>query len=219
MSVTKRHDRHKTPREGTTTDATSSAEAPHGDLDAEGDSSGGEVDSGASGGSAPAPRRRTARVASVVGIFALIGAVLLAGLGWHWHRQTADLEQQDNARSQASAAAEQAAQLLLRLDAKTGDQTLKELRELAGGDFAEQVNTLADTVAGVLAEGKVESQGDVASVAVEKSTNTSATVIVAATSLVSNSELPKGELRTFRMAIEVGLESGAWKVTNVEFLS
>ena len=105
--------------------------------------------------------------------------------------------------------------------AGTGAATLEKLRAMATGDFADQVDTLSSTVAGVLKQGEVASSGTITSVGVEKLEGSRATVLIAATSLVTNSELPQGELRTFRMAVglvRTGAASGGWKVDDVEFL-
>lgn len=160
--------------------------------------------------------------ALVLAALVLVAAVAIAVRAWTWQADADDLAQARTDRAAAVAVAERAAGLLVQLDGETGADTLAELRGLATGDFATQVDTLADTVAGVLAQGRVSSQGEVAAAAVESAEPGRATVLIAATALVSNTELPDGELRTFRMAVEVarvaGDPDGAWQVSDVEFL-
>lgn len=165
-----------------------------------------------------APRRPAA--AALLGI--AVAVVLIAAVGvraWTWQADADDLAAERADRAAALEVGERAARLLVALDAETGAATLAELRQLATGGFATEVDTLADTVAGVLAQGAVSSQGEVAAAAVESAEPDRATVLIAATSLVTNTELPDGELRTFRMAIQVAQVDGAWLVSDVEFLA
>lgn len=164
----------------------------------------------------PAPRRR--RLLAALVALALLAAVALGGYAWREHDRASDLAAARTERSAALSTARSAASLLLALDASTGKATLARLGEMATGAFAEQVDTLADTVAGVLTQGKVSSRGSVTSAGVETLGRGKATVLVAATAAVANSELPQGELRTFRMAISLVGSDRDWKVSDVEFL-
>lgn len=181
-----------------------------------------EPDATAGAPSAPGPphRRRTRLLAALV-VVGLLAAAAIGAWGWRANNRADDLAAQRAERSVVRTAASDAAELLLSLDAGTGAATLEKLRAMATGDFADQVDTLSSTVAGVLKQGDVSSRGTVTSAGVEKLEDARATVLIAATSLVTNSELPEGELRTFRMAVglvRTGGESGGWKVDDVEFL-
>lgn len=163
------------------------------------------------------PARRSRWVAALV-VVGLLAAAALAGWGWRQEQQADDLAALRAERQTVRTTASDAAELLLGLDAATGAATLEKLRAMATGGFADQVDTLSSTVAGVLKQGDVASQGTVASAAVEKLDASRATVLIAATSLVSNSELPQGELRTFRLAVGLVRAGEVWKVDDVEFL-
>lgn len=169
-----------------------------------------------------APMSRPLRGRWVTGLALLLAVALVAAgflVGRGWHQEAEDLRGLQDDRAEVTRTAEDAARLLVGLNGESGDATLAELRALATGAFAEQVDTLADTVAGVLEQGEVDSQGDVAALGVEQIDTGGATVLVAATSLVSNTQLPQGELRTFRMAVRLQIDDGTWKVSDVEFLT
>lgn len=159
---------------------------------------------------------RTARLAAAS---AVVLACLAVIPGLRWQAEADDLRAERDDRAAALDVAVEAAELLLGLDADSASESLTRLRSLATGDFAEQVDVLADTVAGVLRKGQVGSSGEVTAAGVERTASGGAVVLVAAMSLVSNAELPAGELRTFRMAIELSDDGGDWQVSHVEFLS
>lgn len=164
--------------------------------------------------SAKPGRRRVAR--------ALAAAILLAllctpGLLWQKHRHDLTVEQASYASAQDRG--EQVAQLLLGLNADNGATSLTKLRGLAAGDFADQVDALDKLVASLLQQGKVASRGKVLATAVEELDAGTATVLVASAAVVTNAELPQGELRTFRMAVHLRHTPSGWKADNVEFLS
>lgn len=165
---------------------------------------------------AGASMRRTLLVVLVAFLIATTAAVVV-GLGW---RDDADqLRDQRAAADEARASAIAAARLLVGLDQKEAPEKLAELKRRATGDFAQQVDVLADTVAGVLAAGKVDSRGNVAASGVQDISGRSARVLLAATALVTNSELPQGELRTYRIVVGLTLVEGNWKISSMEFLS
>lgn len=139
--------------------------------------------------------------------------------GLRWQADTDQLREGRQTRSDVVDVAVSSAGLLLSLDGDSASSTLDRLGELSTGDFADQVDTLRDTVAGVLREGDVDSSGEIAAAGVERLTSTSAVVLIAATSLVSNAEIPAGELRTFRMAVQLSRVDEEWKVSHVEFLT
>lgn len=146
----------------------------------------------------------------------LVAAVGLAGL--RAQQQVGDHRAAERAMAAAADRAEEGMRLLVGIDGQSSASNLDQLSRWAADDFAEQLTTLAATVTGVLAQGDVVSKGDVTAVGVEGTRADRATVLVAATALVTNSELPDGELRTYRMAVTLRLDEDDWKITEVEFL-
>lgn len=98
---------------------------------------------------------------------------------------------------------EQVARLLLGLNADNRATSLSKFRGLAAGDFADQVDALDKLVASLLKQGKGASRGKVFATAVEELNEGTATGLVASAAVVTNTELPQGELRTFRMAVHL----------------
>lgn len=177
-----------------------------------------ETEPGSEATTPAVPSARPSRLLAAAVVVALLISAAIAGWGWREHGRADDLAGLRAERETARTTASDAAELLLGLDAATGGQTLEDLRAMATGAFADQVDTLSSTVAGVLKQGDVTSRGTITSAAVEKLEGSRATVLIAATSLVSNSELPQGELRTFRMAVGLLRSGDVWKVDAVEFL-
>lgn len=157
---------------------------------------------------------------TIVVVAALVAGIVAAlVVGFGWRNDASKLRDNRASAAQAEKAAVIAARLLLGLNQSSGPDTLAKLKASATGDFAEQVTLLSDTVSGVLRAGQVQSQGNVAASGVEKSSAKEATVLLAATALVSNSELPNGELRTFRMVAHMTKVGDTWKVSGMDFLS
>jgi Mce-associated membrane protein len=166
----------------------------------------------------PGSRGRDSWVLRAVLVLLVVAVGAVVALGVRADGRADRLEQGEQQREAAAVRAEEGMRLLVGIDGASGDENLAELATWATGDFAAQLETLADTVAGVLAQGEVVSKGDVAAVGVERLRGERATVLVAATALVTNSELPNGELRTYRMVVTLDRVDDDWKIAEVEFL-
>lgn len=163
---------------------------------------------------ANAVRRKALRALAAVLLLVLL---CTPGLLWQKHRH--DLAAEQASYVSAADRGEQVARLLLGLNADNGATSLTKLRGLAAGDFADQVDALDKLVASLLEQGKVASRGKVLATAVEELDDGTASVLVASAAVVTNTELPQGELRTFRMAVHLRHTPSGWKADNVEFLS
>lgn len=164
----------------------------------------------------PGRVRRTIFAGAVFALILAVGATI--ALGVRADSRTDRLRQDESSRAAAIQRAEQGMRLLIGIDGATGKDNLDKLSKWATGEFADQLETLSETVVGVLAQGEVASQGDVAAVGLEGLRGGQAKVLLAATALVSNSELPDGELRTYRVVTTLNRVDDEWKIVEVEFL-
>ena len=108
---------------------------------------------------------------------------------------------------------------LVTLGKDNADADLSRVIDGTTGDFREQFVSAADGFGALLAEGGVESVGEVKSAGIVESNDETATVLAAVTSTVKNIEAPTGEVRVYRMKLTLADIEGAWLVSNVEFVA
>ena len=167
-----------------------------------------------------APRsRRGRRVWSVVVwgcTWLLIGALLAASgyMVWH-HRQV--LAEKHRA-AEFAAAAKEGAVSLTTLDFNNAQNDVQRVLDRATGQFRADFQERAEYFTKSVQESKVVTKGSVQAVAVDKMTDDSAVVLVAATSEVTNASGAQKEPRTWRLSITVTRDGGQLKMSKVEFV-
>lgn len=108
---------------------------------------------------------------------------------------------------------------LVTLGKDNADADLSRVIDGTTGDFREQFVSAAVGFGELLAEGGVESVGEVKSAGIVDSNDETAIVLAAVTSTVKNNEAPTGEVRVYRMKLTLADIEGKWLVSNVEFVA
>lgn len=108
---------------------------------------------------------------------------------------------------------------LVTLGKSTADADLARVVDGTTGDFREQFVSAADGFGTLLADGGVESIGEVKSAGIVASNDEKSTVLAAVTSTVKNNEAPDGEIRVYRMKLTLENVDSQWLVANVEFVA
>lgn len=166
--------------------------------------------------SASRPRRRKLLVAAIAALLILItgllGAAVVLGISvWRGHDE-------DSRREAALAACRQTVTNLMTTQPGTVQADVARLLDGTTGtfksDFAEQRGVYSD----VVKKEKVTSSGEVKAMGIESFDGQSARVLVAAQAKVSNAKAPKGEDRSYRMAVVLKLVDDRWLVSEVEFV-
>ncbi len=168
----------------------------------------------------PQPKRRR-RLPGWKTTATVVAAVLVCALaavsGWFlWvgdrsaHRLTQEVE--------FSAAARQGVINLMSLDFNHGPADIQRLIDSTTGSFHDDFQRSKDDFLAVIHDSKVITVADVKSTAVESMTDDSATVLVAATSTVSNTAGAQQPPRAWRLSVTVQRDHGQLKLSKAEFV-
>jgi Mce-associated membrane protein len=163
-------------------------------------------------GGAAASRRGVLAAFLAVVVLALV--VTVGWLGWGAVQRSRD----DAARSDAVRAARQTAQDFVSISGATIDRDLTRVTSDATGDFADEFEKGKAEIKGVVVSNKVVSKGEVLEAAVVSSDRDSAVVLVVVDATVVNLKAPKGQLRHYRIRMDVVQDKGAWKVSTLKFV-
>ncbi|MPY58760.1 hypothetical protein FNH08_16785 [Streptomyces spongiae] len=124
----------------------------------------------------------------------------------------------DQRRQDILAAARQSALNFTSLDYRHYDRDSGNVLKGATGDFEKQFAAQTKQLTELVARNKSVSEGHVLDAGIVRSDERSARVLVVADSKVTNTALPKGEARTYRLQLDLVLEGGRWLTSDVEFV-
>jgi Mce-associated membrane protein len=172
---------------------------------------------------APARARRGVRIPlpswkSVAGaLTVLVIAALLAACGYmYWSHRQVQAEQQR--RAEFEAAARQGAVTLMSLDYTKAKEDVQRIIDNSTGQFKTDFQNTAEDFVKVAVESKAVTVTKVTATAVESMTDDTATVLVAATSSVTNAAGAKQEPRAWRLSVNLARDGGQLKLAKVEFV-
>ena len=173
----------------------------------------------------PAKERRGLRVriplpswkGVAAAITVLVIAALLAGCGYmYWYHRQAQAEQQR--RAEFAAAARQGVVTLMSLDYTKAKEDVQRIIDSSTGQFKTDFQNTADDFVKVATESKAVTETNVTATAVESMTDNTATVLVAASSRVTNAAGAKQEPRAWRLSVNLARDGGQIKLAKVEFI-
>lgn len=171
----------------------------------------------------PAKKRRRFRVplpswrAVAASMTILVIAALLAGCGYMfwYHRHT---QAEESRRAEFNAAARQGVVTLMSLDYNKAKEDVQRIIDNSTGQFKEDFQNTADDFIKVAQDSKAVTETMVTASAVESMTDDTATVIVAASSKVTNAAGAKQEPRSWRLSVNLARDGGQLKMSKVEFV-
>jgi Mce-associated membrane protein len=117
-----------------------------------------------------------------------------------------------------SAAARQSVVTLMSLDFNKAKEDVQRIIDNSTGQFRDDFNHQAEDFVKVAQESKVITKVSVNATAVEKMTQDTATVLVSATSNVTNSSGANQEPRSWRLSVDLQRDGGQIKMAKVEFV-
>jgi Mce-associated membrane protein len=171
----------------------------------------------------PAKKRPGLRIplpslkAVAAAITVLVIAALLAGCGYmYWYHRQAQAEQQR--RAEFAAAARQGVVTLMSLDYTKAKEDVQRIIDNSTGQFKTDFQSTADDFVKVATESKAVTETNVTATAVESMTDNTATVLVAASSRVTNAAGAKQEPRAWRLSVNLARDGGQIKLAKVEFV-
>lgn len=150
-----------------------------------------------------------AAVVAIVGLLAACGYML-----WASQHEAA----QRSTDAEYAAAARQGVINLMSLDFNQSEADLQRLIDSTTGEFRADFEASKDDFITVMNESQVVTAADVRATAVEKKSDDTATVLVAATSQVTNSAGAQQQPRAWRLSIDVERDNGQVKMSKVEFV-
>ncbi|MFF4396483.1 hypothetical protein [Streptomyces sp. NPDC001480] len=121
-------------------------------------------------------------------------------------------------RQDVLAAARQSALNFTSLDYRHYARDSANVLEGATGDFKKQFTAQTAQLTRLVAENRSVSQGQVLDAGIVRSDTRSARVLVVADSKVTNTAVPKGEARTYRLQLDLVRQGGRWLTSDVEFV-
>ncbi len=155
----------------------------------------------------------TAKVAAIVLIclFAVASGIML----WKDHDAT-DREQR---AANFVAGARQGVVNMTSLDFNRAKQDVQRVLDSSTGQFRDDFQQRAKDFTTVVEQSKVVTQGTVTAAAVESMDEHSASVLVSATSRITNSAGAKDEPRMWRLRVTVTEEGGQYKMSKLDFVT
>lgn len=161
--------------------------------------------------------RRPGWSAVVAGIAVIVTAAALAVSGYFtWHHREASRQHQQSA--EFTAAARQIVYTLMSIDAAKAEDSVQQILDSSTGQFHEEFESAADDFVKLARDGEVVTDVNVKAAAVESMTNDSATVLVTATSTVTNAAGADEQPRSWRLSVDVVRDAGQLKMSKMEFV-
>ncbi|MDQ1049670.1 hypothetical protein [Streptomyces sp. V4I2] len=156
--------------------------------------------------------KRALTVGLVVATVLTTALTTWLGLGLHDQREA------DQRRQDILAAARQSALNFTSLDYRHYDRDSANVLKSATGDFKKQFAAQTEQLTELVAENRSVSQGQVLEAGIVRSDEHSARVLVVADSKVTNTAVPKGEARTYRLRLDLVQRDDRWLTSDVEFV-
>jgi Mce-associated membrane protein len=152
------------------------------------------------------------KVAAIILICAFAGAS--GYMAWQYRDTTERAQRAAN----FVAGARQGVVNLTSLDFNKAKEDVQRVIDSSTGEFRDDFQQRAKDFASVAEQSKVVTQGTVNAAAVESMDKHSASVLVSATSRITNSAGAKDEPRAWRLRVTVTEDGGQYKMSKVEFV-
>lgn len=155
----------------------------------------------------------------LIGIGAVaVAACALLGLSGFMAWENHGAEQLRQQQAEASAVARQGVVNIMSLDFTNAEGDVQRVLDSATGKFRDDFQSESEFLIQALEESKVVTEVTVSGVAVESVSADAAVVLVAAQSKASNAADPRQDPQQFRVAVTLARDSGALKMSQVDFL-
>jgi Mce-associated membrane protein len=162
--------------------------------------------------------RRTDGMKRALTVGLVVATVLTTALTIWLGLSLNDQREADQRRQDILAAARQSALNFTSLDYRHYDRDSANVLRSATGDFKKQFAAQTEQLTELVAENRSVSEGQVLEAGIVRSDQDSARVLVVADSKVTNTAVPKGESRTYRLQLDLVQRDGRWLTSDVEFV-
>lgn len=155
----------------------------------------------------------------VIGGLAVVLAALLVAIGLVATSRGSVDDDLSTAQREVAEAAQAQAVAFLTVDHRDMDPLIDAVLEGATGDFAEQYESQRARLTREAVRTEATSTGEVVALGVGDLDDDSATVLVAANSTVTNTSTGSdGEVRYYRLRLDLVREGERWLTSNVQFV-
>ncbi|QHE66908.1 hypothetical protein GFS60_00380 [Rhodococcus sp. WAY2] len=162
--------------------------------------------------------RRTDRVIAATVGFAIVAAVF-AGLAVTSLRDHRAIERQRIEDVEILDAARSGVLAMISIRDTSAPDDVKKVLDQSTGAFQKDFEARSASFVSVVQEAKVVTTGDVLAQGIESREDGTATVLVYATSSVTNAAGAENETRTWRLRVTLTDDSSRYKMSNVEFVA
>jgi len=156
--------------------------------------------------------KAVAAALTVLVIAALLTACVLMFIS---HR---NVQADQQRRAEFEAAARQGVVTLMSLDYNKAKEDVQRIIDSSTGQFKKDFQSTSEDFVKVAVESKAVTETNVTATAVESMTADTATVLVAASSRVTNAAGAKQEPRAWRLSVNLARDGGQLKLAKVEFV-
>lgn len=146
---------------------------------------------------------------------AVLFTVLSAGLLNDHHRS----EDQRTQEAEILSAARSGVTAMISVRDTSAAEDVQKVLDQSTGVFEKDFEARSQSFIGIVKEAKVVTQGDIVAQGIESRDGESATVLVEATSSVSNAAGATNETRSWRLRVTMTNDEGQYKMSNVEFVA
>jgi Mce-associated membrane protein len=164
-------------------------------------------------------RRRLPSLSLTAKVAAIILILLFAAASGYMAWQDRDAAKRDQRAANFIAGAKQGIVNMTSLDFNRAKEDVQRVLDSSTGQFRDDFQQRAKDFVSVVEQSKVVTQGTVTAAAVESMDGNSASVLVSATSRITNSAGAKDEPRMWRLRVTVTEEGGQYKMSKVDFVT
>lgn len=207
------------------TTETTEAEEPPSDVDDTVEDSGAESDAEAPVAAAgqrsrlATLRRRLPSPSTALKCVAIVLICVFAGVTGYMAWQDHEAADRTNRAANFVAGARQGIVNMTSLDFKRAKEDVQRVLDSSTGQFRDDFQQRAKDFTTVVEQSKVTTQGTVNAAALESMNGNSASVLVLATSKITNAAGAKDEPRVFRLRVTVTEDGGQYKMSKVDFVA
>ncbi|GAA3774062.1 hypothetical protein GCM10022403_006340 [Streptomyces coacervatus] len=148
----------------------------------------------------------------------VVATVLTSAIALWLGMSLYDRHETEMRRQDILGAARQSALNFTSLDYRHYDRDSGNVLKGATGDFKKQFTAQTAQLTKLVAENRSVSEGQVLDAGIVRSDARSARVLVVADSKVTNTAVPGGEARTYRLQLDLVYRGGRWLTSDVEFV-
>lgn len=163
-------------------------------------------------------RRRLPPLAATANVAAIILIISFAGAAVYMEWQNGDATRREQRAAKFAAGARQGVIDMISLDYHRAKEDVQRVIDNSTGEFRDDFQKRASDFATVVEQSKVVTEGKVNAAALESIDDHFASVLVSATSRVTNAAGAKEEPREWRLRVTVTEDGGQYKMSKVEFV-